>query len=136
MSAAALPQRIAVVGGGIGGLAFAAGLLHFTKHGAGGAASGASSAERPSFEVTVFDQAVELKPLLGGGFKLDSGAAALREIGLEKEYLRYLGAAVCRACLERWHDRACFRSAYATRPPDSQYERVRSQRRPPMRINT
>ena len=81
---AALPQRIAVVGGGIAGLGFAAGLLHFTKR----IGAGAIAQERPNYEITVFDQALELRPLLGGGFKLDSGAVALREIGLEKEYLR------------------------------------------------
>jgi 2-polyprenyl-6-methoxyphenol hydroxylase-like FAD-dependent oxidoreductase len=69
----ALPQRIAIVGAGIGGLTLAVALNKYI----------------PAIQVKVFEQAPELRPKLGGAFKIDAGAATLRELGLLSEYLRY-----------------------------------------------
>ena len=66
----AAADRIAVIGGGIGGLTLANALLQ--------------SADPPS-SVTVFERADQLRPQVGGGLQINGGAAVLSRLGLGAE---------------------------------------------------
>lgn len=66
----AAADRIAVIGGGIGGLTLANALLQSTN---------------PPSSVTVFERADMLRPQVGGGLQINGGAAVLSRLGLGPE---------------------------------------------------
>ena len=66
----AAADRIAVIGGGIGGLTLANALLQSTD---------------PPSSVTVFERADLLRPQVGGGLQINGGAAVLSRLGLGAE---------------------------------------------------